>query len=489
MSRSGDTGELIVDVSVPQDTIEHHNKDQLSNTDARIEAVEKSISELHERVTKETEIRQEQSEVVTLIAKNAAATELIKLAVNRLNGFFASNLQSEASTEANLEYSDDESAKACEKKADSETQRATELEAVFSISCVADEESAGVRRQLRTDAMCADARKIFATTKKDLEQGIAGVQEARWTQSQDLDLDDNSIAENTQIGYPFHADPDVPVIMQRQFAAVQVVPRTVELPQTLLIDSVEDIPVMQQSLLPTAQTVQKTEEIPQVRHIDKVVDVPVVWQRQAPTIQTEQKTKDVSQTQRLDRLVDVPFVTQQQLPSSQKVPKTFETPQLQFIDRTVVVPAAIQKRVPTIQTARKPVDVLQVQYNDKVVEVPVVTQRPAPIFETVQKTTEVPQRIDKAVDVPGLMQRQIPMIQKAEMTAENPQFQSINSVVDVPVKVRRQVPLVQRVQKVVEVPHIQFIDKVVDAPASCSGNGACGVHACDRVHRVSNSSD
>ena len=43
--------------------------------------------------------------------------------------------------------------------------------------------------------------------------------------------------------------------MQRQVAVVQVVPRTVELPQTLLIDRVEDTSVAQQSLLPTAQTV------------------------------------------------------------------------------------------------------------------------------------------------------------------------------------------------------------------------------------------
>ena len=69
-----------VGVSVPQDAIEDCNKDQLSNTTARIEAVEKSISELHERVTKDTETRQKQdSEVMTLIANNAAATELLKL--------------------------------------------------------------------------------------------------------------------------------------------------------------------------------------------------------------------------------------------------------------------------------------------------------------------------------------------------------------------------------------------------------------------------
>ena len=68
-----------MDVPVPQDD-DDNNKDQLSNTDARIEAVEKSISELHESVTKKTGIRQEQqSEVATLIASNAAATDLLKL--------------------------------------------------------------------------------------------------------------------------------------------------------------------------------------------------------------------------------------------------------------------------------------------------------------------------------------------------------------------------------------------------------------------------
>ena len=193
-------------------------------------------------VTKETEIRQElQSEVVTLIAKNAAATELIKLAVNRLNGFFASKLQSEASTEAEHECcSVGESAKACEKKAYSETQRAThssELEAVVSTSSVADEESAGVRRQLRTDAMCADAREIFATTKKDLEPGIAGVQ------AQDLGLDDNSIVENTQSSFPLHVNLDVSVAMQQQVPVTQQVQTTIETSQLQFSDGFVDVPV------------------------------------------------------------------------------------------------------------------------------------------------------------------------------------------------------------------------------------------------------
>ena len=113
--------------------------------------------------------------------------------------------------------------------------------------------------------------EIFATTNKDLESGVAGVQEARWTQSQDLDVDDNSIAEDTRIGHPLHADPDVLVIMQRQVAAVQVVPCTVELPQTLLLDSVEDIPVVQ---VPRVQVVEKTVEIPQLQTVKKITETP-----------------------------------------------------------------------------------------------------------------------------------------------------------------------------------------------------------------------
>ena len=133
-----------------------------------------------------------------------------------------------------------ESAKACEKKAYSETQRAThssELEAVVSTSSVADEESAGVRRQLRTDAMCADVREIFATTKKDLEPGIVGVQ------AQDLGLDDNSIVENTQSNFPLHVNLDVSVAMQQQVPVTQQVQTTIETSQLQFSDGFVDVPV------------------------------------------------------------------------------------------------------------------------------------------------------------------------------------------------------------------------------------------------------
>ena len=65
-------------------------QEQLSNTDDRIAVVQKSIAELDDSVTKATEIRRNQhAEFVTLTANNAAATELLKLAVNRLNKFYA----------------------------------------------------------------------------------------------------------------------------------------------------------------------------------------------------------------------------------------------------------------------------------------------------------------------------------------------------------------------------------------------------------------
>ena len=59
-------------------------QDQLSNTDAWIEVVQKSISELDASVAKATEIRQKRrAEFVTLAANNEASTQLLKLAVNR----------------------------------------------------------------------------------------------------------------------------------------------------------------------------------------------------------------------------------------------------------------------------------------------------------------------------------------------------------------------------------------------------------------------
>ena len=73
-------------------------QDHLSKTDARIEVVQKSTGELDDSVARGTQIRQKQyAEFVSLKTNNAVATELLKLAVNRLNTFFAPKLHKAAS--------------------------------------------------------------------------------------------------------------------------------------------------------------------------------------------------------------------------------------------------------------------------------------------------------------------------------------------------------------------------------------------------------
>ena len=58
----------------------------LCNTETRIEAVQTWLSELEDSAAEATGIRRKQhSEFVSLTASIAAATELLKLAANRLN--------------------------------------------------------------------------------------------------------------------------------------------------------------------------------------------------------------------------------------------------------------------------------------------------------------------------------------------------------------------------------------------------------------------
>ena len=72
-------------------------QEQLSNTDDRVAVMQQSIAELDDSVAKATEMRRNQhAEFVTLTANNAAATELPKLAVNRLNKFCTPKLHKAA---------------------------------------------------------------------------------------------------------------------------------------------------------------------------------------------------------------------------------------------------------------------------------------------------------------------------------------------------------------------------------------------------------
>ena len=108
----------------------------------------------------------------------ARVKDLITELINRL----LSKVSSEASHKS---HCDCEWAKANEKKTNLKTQVATcssKLETVVLKSCVLDGKFAELQadlgalsgQQLKMDAMRADEREIFATTKEDLEHGIAG---------------------------------------------------------------------------------------------------------------------------------------------------------------------------------------------------------------------------------------------------------------------------------------------------------------------------
>ena len=101
--------------------------------------------------------------------------------------------------------------------------------------------------------------------------------------------------------------------------------QTLEVPQAQSTDNVVDIPVHMQRQVPAVQVVRKTVEDPQTQFIDGVVDTPVVQQRQVPTVQTAQKTMENLQAQFLDEVVGTPVAVQHQ------VSMVADAPQLRHI--------------------------------------------------------------------------------------------------------------------------------------------------------------
>ena len=119
--------------------------------------------------------------------------------------------------------------------------------------------------------------------------------------------------------------------------------KTAEVLQAQVIDKVVDVPVDMQRQAPAVQVVQKTAEVPQI-WFNRVVDTPVVQQRQVPTVQTVQKTMENSQAQFLDEVVGMSVVVQSKVPMVQRVQKTVEVPQIQYVDKIVKAPvAAVQQ--------------------------------------------------------------------------------------------------------------------------------------------------
>ena len=85
-----------------KDAIKDNQRDQPSCNDAHIEIVQKSSSELDASVTKGTEIRQKRHAEFVVVSNTEV---LIKLAVNRLNGFYAPRLH-EAAPKAEFSSAD-----------------------------------------------------------------------------------------------------------------------------------------------------------------------------------------------------------------------------------------------------------------------------------------------------------------------------------------------------------------------------------------------
>ena len=138
--------------------------------------------------------REASSEAVAGEDPFAHVRDLITDSINRLH--------SQASSEANYKpYRDDEPMNASEKKADPGNRLATcssELEAAVSTSSVSDSEVA----ELPVDLCASSAQQL---------------------NTEDLDLDENPIIENTQISYPLHVNTDVKDGEGQQHTVEQIV--------------------------------------------------------------------------------------------------------------------------------------------------------------------------------------------------------------------------------------------------------------------------
>ena len=89
---------------------------------------------------------------------------------------------------------------------------------------------------------------------------------------------------------------DVPVVVQRQVPSIEMVQKTVEVPQTQSIvkELRSKFEVGHTSEVPRPiRSVQKTVEVPRVQYIDKVADIPVDMQRQVSTTQAAQDIEEV----------------------------------------------------------------------------------------------------------------------------------------------------------------------------------------------------
>ena len=441
-----------VGVSVPQDAIEDCNKDQLSNTTARIEAVEKSISELHESMI-----------------NNAAATELLKLAVNRL--------QAEAPFEVrNTSYRDEMTSQATEKKEDLEADTAKHssvLETAVSRSTLDGEVSSRDRIPQHTmEQTLGVLMPEMVTQSVEVPKTISQNRIQQRTMKQIVDDPVVQIVQIPQV-HVVEKTAEIPVMTQRHTSRDGVQQRTVEhivdapVPQTVkkltevskvfsqdriqqcvVEQTIEDpaIPLVEKTVeMPVIRTKEKTQHVvnTHVQHVVNTVEVErpklikETQHRKKPIINEKinQVTKDIKipQMQFLNKVDDMLLDVQQQIrPMTQTVQKTTEIPQLQFLDQVVDVPVMVQRQVSSIETVQKTVEVPQTQSIVKELRSKFEVGHTSEL-RSLQKTVEVPrvQYIDKVADIPVNMQRQVSTTQAA---------QDIEEVEDVPALTQSEVP-------------------------------------------------
>ena len=321
-----------------QDAMDDYNKDQLSNADARIEAVEKSISELHESVI-----------------NNGAATELLKLAVNRL--------QAEAPFEVrNTSYRDEVTSQVTEKKEDLEADTAKHssvLETAVSRSTLDGEVSSRDRISQHTIEQTLDV------PMPEMVKQLVEVPKIM-----------NRIQQRTM-----KQIVDDPVV------------QVVQIPQVHVVEKTAEILVMTQRQNHMVQTVQMPMETPQLQIVEKTVEA--VKHIQQERVKELKSKFEVGHTNK---------VHARNQPDKNRWRKKQEFEATQYPqDVQERADLTNQRQVPAIRSVQKTVEVPRVQYVDKVADIPVDMQRQV-------STTQATQDIEEVEDVPALTQSEVPNI-------------------------------------------------------------------------------
>ena len=373
---------------------------------------EKSISELHESVI-----------------NNAAATELLKFAVNRL--------QAEAAFEVrNTSYRDEVTSQATEKEdfeADT-AKHSSVLETAVSRSTLDGEVSSRDRISQYT---------IEQTLDVPMPEMVKQLVEVPKTISQ------NRIQQRTM-----KQIVDDPVVQVVQIPQVHVVEKTVEIPQLDVIEKIIETSKTFSQNRVQQRFGKQTIEPPAISLAERVVE--------APDTQTQDKTQHVVNThvQHVVNTVEVgrPKLAKETVQEKiNQVTKHIKIPQVHFLNKVDDMLVDVQQQIhPMAQTVQKTTEIPQLQFPDQVVDVPVVVQRQVPSIETVQKTVEVPQTRSTVKELRSKFEvghtSEVPRpIRSVQKMVEVPRVQYIDKVADIPVDMQRQVSTTQAAQDIEEV--------------------------------------